>query len=96
VREGPDVPIEEADLVLALVNPREIAARVHQPHQEEPCLLPFAVDVDEDLKEINLGEIARPIGERHEHLAALSLPLGDRLFDERDADPMALADQQLV
>jgi hypothetical protein len=61
VREGADVPIEETDLVLALVNPREVAARVHQPHQEEPRFLPFSLEVDEDLEEIDLGQIARSI-----------------------------------
>ena len=38
VRERADVPVEKADLILALVDPREVAARVHQPHQEEPRL----------------------------------------------------------
>ena len=38
MREGAHVAIEKADLVLALVDPREVAAGVHQPHQKEPRL----------------------------------------------------------
>ena len=96
VRERAHVAVEKADLILALVDPGEVAARVHQPHQKEPRLATDAVEIDQDLEEVDLGEIARPIRQRHEDLAALALPLGDRLFDERDADPMALGDQQLV
>jgi hypothetical protein len=84
-------------LVLPLVDPGEVAARVPQPHQEEPRRPPpGAVDVDQHLEEVHLGEIARPIRQRHEDLAALSLPLRDGGLDERGPDPMALADQQLV
>jgi hypothetical protein len=82
VREGPDVAIEEADLVLALVDPSEVAAGVHQPHQEEPRLAPRPTDIDEHLEEIDFGEVTGPIRERHEDLTALALPLGDRFFDE--------------
>src|SRR5262245_12671357 len=57
-----------------------------------PIVLP-ALDVDEDLEEIDLGEVARPIRERHEDLAPLTLPLGYCFFDDRGADAMALADQ---
>ena len=96
MREGPHVPIEKTDLVLALVDPGKVAAGVHQPHQKEPRLATGAVEIDEHLEEVDLGEIPGPIRQRHEHLATLALPLGDRLFDERDADPMALGDQQLV
>ena len=55
-----------------------------------------AVDVDEHLEEVDLGEIARPIRQRHEDLAALPLPLRDRVLDDRDADAVALGHQQLV
>ena len=96
VRERAHVPVEKADLILALVDPREVATGVHQPHQKEPRLPTDAVEIDQYLEEVDLGEIARSIGQRHEHLTALALPLGDGLFDERDADPMALGDQQLV
>ena len=90
VRERAHVPVEKTDLILTLVDPGEVATGVHQPHQKEPRLPTDAVEIDQDLEEVDLGEIARTIRQRHEDLAALALPLGDGLFDERDADPMAL------
>jgi hypothetical protein len=53
--------------------------------------LAFPVDVDEDLEEDDLGEIARTVRERHEDLAPPPPPFGDRLFDQRRPDAMALA-----
>ena len=82
VRKRADVPVEKADLILPLVDPREVAARVHQPHQEEPRLAAGPVDVDQHLEEVDLGQIARPIRQRHEDLAALPLPLRDRVLDD--------------
>ncbi len=96
VRERADVSVEKADLILALVNPREVAARVHQAHQEEPRLPAGPVDVDQHLEEVDLGQIARPIRQRHEDLAALPLPLGDRVFDDGHADAVAFGQQQRV
>jgi hypothetical protein len=96
VRKRADVPVEKADLVLALVDPREVAARVHQPHQEEPRLAAGPVDVDQHLEEVDLGEIARPIGQGHEDLAALPLPLRDRVFHDRHAHAVPFGQQQLV
>ena len=78
VREGAHVAVEKADLILPLVDPAEVAAGVHQPQQEEPRLAPHAGDVDQHLEEVDLGEIARAIRQRHEDLAPLPLPLGDR------------------
>ena len=49
MREGADVDVEKADLILPLVDPAEVAARVHQPQQEEPRLAALAGEVDEDL-----------------------------------------------
>jgi hypothetical protein len=72
-------------LILALVDPREVAAGVHQPHQEEPGFAAGPVDVDQHLEEVDLGEIAWPIRQRHEDLAPLPLPLRDGVFDHRDA-----------
>ncbi len=96
MRKGADVPVEKADLILALVNPGEVATGVHQPHQEEPRFAPRAVDVDQDLEEIDLGEITRPIRQRDEHLSPLSLPLGDRVFDDRHAHAFPFRQQHLV
>jgi len=96
VRERPDVAVEKADLILALVDPGEISAGVHQPHEEEPRLAAGAIHVDQHLEEVNLGEIAGPIRQRHEDLATRPLPLRDRVFDDRHPDAVALGDQQLV
>jgi hypothetical protein len=96
VRERADMSVEKADLILALVNPGKVAAGVHQAHQEEPRLAAGPVDVDQHLEEVDLGEIARPIRQRHEHLAALPLPLRDRVFDDGHAHAVPLRQQQLV
>jgi hypothetical protein len=96
VRKRPDVAVEKADLILAPVDPREVAAGVHQPHQKQPRFPPGAVHVEQHLEEVDLDQVSRPIGQRDKHLATLALPLGDRRFHDGDADPMALADQQLV
>lgn len=90
------MPVEEADLVLPLVDPGEVAARVHQAHQEQPRLAPGAVDVDEHLEEIDLGELPWPVRQRHEDLAPLPLPLGDGFLDHRHADAVAFGEQHLV
>jgi hypothetical protein len=93
VRKGADVPVEKADLILALVDPRKVAARIHQAHQEEPRLPARPVDVDQHLEEVNLRQVARPVRQRHEHLAALALPFGDRFLDDGHPDAEALGDQ---
>ena len=51
MRKGTDVPIEEANLILELVNPPEVAPGIHQAQQKEPGLLPRAVYLDEHLEE---------------------------------------------
>ena len=97
MREGPDVSIEEAELVLALANPGEVAAGLHQPHQKEPRLAPArAIEIDQHLEEVDVGEIPWAIRQRHRDLATLALPLGYGLFHERHADSMPLGHEQLV
>jgi hypothetical protein len=96
VREGAHMAVEKADLILPLVDPGEVAAGVHQPQQEEPRLATLAGDVDEHLEEVDLGEIAGTVRQRHEDLAPLSLPLGNRISHQRDAHLMALGVQQLM
>ena len=96
MRKGADVPVEKTDLILPLVDPREVAARVHQPHQEEPRLAAGPVDVDQHLEEVDLGQIAGTIRQRHEDLAALPLPLRHRVLDDGHADAVPLGHQQLV
>jgi len=90
------VPIEEADLVLPLVNPREVATGVHQPQQKQPRLPPDSSDVDQHLEEVDLREIAGPVRQRDEDLAPLSAPLGHRRLHQRDPDGVALLRQQRV
>ena len=94
--ERAHVPVEEADLILPPVEPREVSPRVHQAQQEHPRLLPLAHDVDEDLEEVDFGEVARLVRQRHEHLAPLPLPFGDERAHRPLADEMALADKDLV
>ena len=96
VLERAHVPVEEAHLVLPRVEPREVAARVHQPHHEHPRLLPLAGDVDEHLEEIDLRQVARLVHQRDEHLLPSSLPLGHHLADHALADVRALVDEQPV
>ncbi len=96
VGERAHVPVEKAHLVLPVVDAREVAARVHQPHHEHPPLAPLARDVDEHLEEVHFGEVAGVIHERHEHLAPSALPLGDGLTHRRDPDAPALGEQHLV
>src|SRR6185503_18788402 len=46
VSKRPDVSVEKAGLILARVEPREVAAGVHEPHHEHVRLAPLAADVD--------------------------------------------------
>jgi Sulfatase-modifying factor enzyme 1 len=92
----PDVAVEKADLVSALVDPGEVAARVHQPYEEEPRLAARAVQIDQHLEEIDFGEIAGAVRQRHKDLPPLPLPLGHRLLHQGDADPMPLRYEELV
>ena len=76
---------------LALVDPREVAPGVHQPHQKQPRLAADAVQIDEHLEAIDLREIARPIGQRHEHLTPLPLPLRNGRLDDRHTHAVPFA-----
>ena len=96
VREGPHVRVQEAGLVLTRVQPGEVAARMHQAHHEHPDLDHRARELDEHLEEVDFRQIAGRIDERHEHLAAPALPLGDGLLDHRDADREPLLEQHPV
>lgn len=96
VLEGAHVPVEKAHLILPRVEPREVAARVNQPHHEHPGFAPLAGDVDENLEEIDLRQLAQLAHMRNEDLLAPSLPLGHQLADHAIADGAPLRDQQLV
>jgi hypothetical protein len=69
---------------------------VHQPHHEHVRLAAPARDVDEDLEEVDLAEVARLVDERNEHLLALALPLANDLLHDGVADLVALAAQHRV
>jgi hypothetical protein len=96
VRERADMTVEKTDLILALVDPGEVTARVHQPHQEQPGLPPRPVDIDQYLEEVDLGEITRPVRQGHEDLAPLAPPLSDRRLDDRHPNLLALGHEQGV
>jgi hypothetical protein len=96
VGKGADVPIEEADLVLPLVNPREVATGAHQPQQKQPRLPPDPGDVDQHLEEVDLREVAGPVRQRDEDLSPLPAPLGHRRLHQGDPDRVALLDEQRV
>jgi hypothetical protein len=42
---------------------------MHQAHQKEPRLLAHALDLDPDLEEVDLGQLARCVHEGHGDLA---------------------------
>src|SRR5215467_4533706 len=96
VRERARVPVEEARLVLAWIEPCVVAARVHQPHHEHVRLASDTVDVDEHLEEVDLAEVTRLVHERDEHLPALSPPLVNDLLHDGVSDLMAFATHQRV
>ena len=62
VGERPHVAVEEGDLVLAVVEPDEVVARVHQPHQEVPGPTPLTPDLGGDL-----GALAPPTAQVAPH-----------------------------
>ena len=88
--------VEEGELVLAVVEPDEVAARVHQPHQELPGLAALPAQLDGDLEEVDLGLVARAVHQRHEDLGALPPPLAQVAPHQRHPDLIALFAQLAV
>jgi hypothetical protein len=68
VRERPHMSIQEAGAITMIVQVDEVAARVHQPHQELPCLAAHAAFVDGHIEEVHLGLIAGTMNQRNVHL----------------------------
>ena len=64
--------VQKRDLVAALVQPREVAPRVHQVHHEQPRLLPLPRDLDGDLEEVHLRRVAGTPDQRHKHFLPLT------------------------
>src|SRR5882724_12575847 len=96
VLEGAHVPVEKGHLILARIEPGEVAPRVHQPQDEHPRLAPLGAHVDEHLEEVDLAEVAGLVHERDEHLLPPALPLRDHFPHHAVADDMALRQEQLV
>ena len=67
-------------------------SRIRKSH----ALRPRAIEIDQHLEEVDVGEIPWAIRQRHRDLATLALPLGYGLFHERHADSMSLGHEQLV
>ena len=93
MREGSDVGVQEAHLVLTVAQPREVAARVHQAHHKQVNLATLAVELDKGLEEGDLGDRTGPVDERDETLGPLTLPLVDDRAHRRLSDLVALPAQ---
>ena len=92
VCERAHVAVEKGQLIAALVEPGELAARVHQPHQELPGFAPLAPDLYHHLEEVDL-RFARAINQRHINLGALSPPLAPVVAHQRPADSITFRPQ---
>jgi divalent metal cation (Fe/Co/Zn/Cd) transporter len=68
------VAIQEGELVAALVEPGELAPRVHQAQQKLPRLDPLAVHLRHHLEEIDLRLLARPVNQRNVNFLTLAPP----------------------
>ena len=93
VGESPEMAIKEGQLVAALVQPTEVAARVHQAQHEPPHLPPLAVDLDDVLEEVDLDLVARTMDEGDVDLGRSSALLPQIGSDQRHADVVALLHQ---
>jgi hypothetical protein len=96
VSKRPHVTVEEAHLVLPLVEPGEVAARVHEPHHEKMRPAAHAGDVDQHFEEVDLGKLAGTVDERHEDLSPSPLPFRHGRLHQRLADVVAFGDEHLV
>src|SRR2546427_1106935 len=96
VLEGAHVPVEKGHLILARIEPGEVAPRVHQPQDEHPRLAPLGAHIDEHLEEVDLAEVAGFVHERADPPLPPALPLRDHLPYHAVADNVALRQEQLV
>ena len=95
VSERCDVSREKPGRVLLGAQHREIAARVHQAHQEQPRLLADARKLHPDLEEVDLRHFARSVDERHGHLSLRASKLGHQAAYGARAGRVAGIAQQL-
>ena len=93
-RERPHVPFPEALGALAWHAHHEERVAVGQGHQEDRHLLQGAAQLGQGVEVVHLG-LARPVDQRHEHLAAGAPDLRDRLLHDRAAAAVALLPQSL-
>jgi hypothetical protein len=84
--------VEEGQLIAAVIQPHEVATRVHQPQQELPDLAPLAADVDRHLEEVHL-RLAGTVHQRHEHLGGPPPQLAHVGSDRRHSYLEAFLDQ---
>ncbi len=96
VFERAHVAVEKRDLVGSVVDPREVATGVHQPHHEHPGLAALVADIDRDLEEVDLGRIAGAVEQRHVDLGGLTTLLAQPVLHDRQPDLVSLGDQLLV
>ena len=63
--EGAHVAVKESELVLALKQPDEVAARAQQPERQQQNLAPLAGQIAPDLKEVDMHVLGRAVDQRH-------------------------------
>jgi len=71
IGEGPDVTIEERELVAPLVQPHEVPPRVHQANNELPHLEADSGHLHGYREEVDLGLLAWPMDQGDVHLGLL-------------------------
>ena len=94
--EGAHMPVQERDLVAAFVEPREVVARVHQVHHEQPHALPRAGNLHGHLEEVHLRGVPSAPHQRYVHLLPLTPPLGQVRAHCRAPHLVALSQQLLM
>ena len=88
IGESAHVAVEKGQLIAALIEPGELAPRVHQPQQELPRFAPFAADFHHHLEEIDL-RFARAMNQWHVYLGPLPPPLAPVVAYQRPPDLIA-------
>jgi hypothetical protein len=95
VRERCDVGRQEPGGVLVGAEHREVAPRVQQAHEEHPRLGAHAGELDPDLEEVHLGELAGRMHEGHGDLPLAAAQVRDEAAHGAGAGLVATLPQQL-
>jgi len=90
------VTVEKGDGVAAPVQPDELAARVHQPQQELPGLMPLAVQFHGDFKEVDLGFVAHAMNQRYIDFCPLAPSLAQVLVNRSQANLITFFQQSAM